>query len=185
MRNRTLFASCLSAVKGSSSLLFGQVQTWCLSLLLEVRIVRVQVPSSEIQGSRLEMIITVQEYIQRGFDSADVDPPHIENELYDQVQPEQHPFIHKTQLIIKKVLGFTVPLFHARGVFNYDVGMMPYRRPINVVVGRPIKVQQASKPEEAYVDELHDVYVKELERIWEEWKDEFAMERTGELQIVE
>ena len=110
---------------------------------------------------------------------------HIENELYDQVQPEQHPFIHKTQLIIKKVLGFTVPLFHARGVFNYDVGILPYRRPLNIVVGKPIKVQQASKPGEKYVDELHDVYVKELERIWEEWKDEFAMERTGELQIVE
>ena len=101
------------------------------------------------------------------------------------MQPEQHPLIHKTQLIIKKVLGFTVPLFHARGVFNYDVGMMPYRRPLNIVVGRPIKVQQATKPEEAYVDELHDVYVKDLEKIWEEWKDEFAMERTGELQIVE
>ena len=110
---------------------------------------------------------------------------HTENELYDQVQPEQHPLIHKAQLVIKKVLGFTVPLFHARGVFNYDVGMMPYRRPLNVVVGRPIKVQQASKPEEAYVDELHEVYVKELERIWEDWKDEFAVERTGELQIVE
>lgn len=108
-----------------------------------------------------------------------------ENELYDQVQPDQHPFIHKLQLVVKKVLGFTVPLFHARGVFNYDVGMMPYRRPLNIVVGRPIKVDQADKPSEGYVDELHDIYVKELERIWEEWKNVFARERQGELQIVE
>ena len=108
-----------------------------------------------------------------------------ENELYDQVQPEQHPAIHKVQLVIKKILGFTVPLFHARGVFNYDVGMMPYRRPVNVVVGKPIKIQQASKPDDAYVDEIHALYVKELERIWEEWKDEFAMQRTSELQIAE
>ena len=108
-----------------------------------------------------------------------------ENELYDQVQPEQHPLIHKAQLLAKKILGFTVPLFHARGVFNYDVGMMPYRRPLNIVVGHPIKVNQSSEPQASYVDELHDVYVKELERIWEEWKDEFAMERTSELQIVE
>lgn len=108
-----------------------------------------------------------------------------ENELYDQVQPDQHPFIHKLQLVVKKVLGFTVPLFHARGVFNYDVGMMPYRRPLNIVVGRPIKVDQADKPSEGYVDELHDIYVKELERIWEEWKNIFARERQGELQIVE
>lgn len=108
-----------------------------------------------------------------------------ENELYDQVQPEQHPFIHKAQLVVKKVLGFTIPLFHARGVFNYDVGMMPYRRPLNIVVGRPIKVDEASEPANRYVDELHDIYVKELERIWEEWKDEFAKERTGEMKIVE
>ena len=108
-----------------------------------------------------------------------------ENELYDQVQPEQHPFIHKAQLVVKKVLGFTVPLFHARGVFNYDVGMMPYRRPLNVVVGRPIKVQQSKKPSDAYVDEIHGLYTQELERIWDEWKDEFAKDRTGELEIVE
>ena len=108
-----------------------------------------------------------------------------ENELYDQLQPEQHPLIHKMQLVIKKFLGFTVPLFHARGVFNYDVGMMPYRRPLNIVVGKPIKVEQASKPVDDYVDRLHEMYVKELERIWEEWKEEFAMERTAELVIVE
>ena len=108
-----------------------------------------------------------------------------ENELYDQVQPDQHPFIHKIQLVIKKVLGFTVPLFHARGVFNYDYGLMPYRRPLNIVVGRPIKVEQASEPAETYVDALHAAYVKELERIWEEWKNQFAGERTEELSIVE
>lgn len=108
-----------------------------------------------------------------------------ENELYDQVQPEEHPLIHKIQLIIKKILGFTVPLFHARGVFNYDVGLMPYRRPLNIVTGHPIKVQQSPKPDDAYVDQIHDEYTKELERIWEAWKDEFASERRGELEIVE
>ena len=108
-----------------------------------------------------------------------------ENELYDQVQSEQHPFIHKMQLVVKKVMGFTIPLFHARGVFNYDIGILPYRRPLNIVVGRPIKVLQQGKPDEAYVDETHALYVSELERIWEEWKNEFAMTRTSDLEIVE
>ncbi len=108
-----------------------------------------------------------------------------ENELYDQVQPEQHPLIHKIQLLVKKFLGFTVPLFHARGVFNYDVGVMPYRRPLNIVVGKPILVEQASKPSEAYIAELHELYVKELQRIWEEWKDEFAMGVTKQFVIVD
>ena len=108
-----------------------------------------------------------------------------ENELYDQVDPEEHPLVHKVQLIVKKFLGFTVPLFHARGVFNYDYGLLPYRRPLNIVTGRPIKVQQASKPDDGYVDEIHGLYVRELERIWNEWKHEFAKERTRELEIVE
>lgn len=108
-----------------------------------------------------------------------------ENDLYDQVQPDTHPAIYKVQMAMKRTLGFTIPLFHARGVFNYDYGMMPYRRPLNVVVGRPIKVVRHEKPDEKYVDELHAEYVRELERIWDEWKDVFAKARREELQILE
>lgn len=109
-----------------------------------------------------------------------------ENDLYEQVSPDQHPFIRKLQLLMKHVLGFTIPLFHARGVFNYDVGLMPYRRPLNIVVGRPIPVVQQDREilDDNYVDELHGKYVAELERIWEEWRDVFAKDRTSEIQIV-
>ncbi|KAI9718814.1 MAG: diacylglycerol O-acyltransferase 1 [Chrysothrix sp. TS-e1954] len=108
-----------------------------------------------------------------------------ENELYDQATAESHPLIHKTQLLVKKFLGFTVPLFHARGVFNYDAGFLPYRRPMNIVVGRPIQVEQRSKPDEKYIDEVHERYMKELVRVWDEWKDTFAQDRKEELQIIE
>ena len=108
-----------------------------------------------------------------------------ENDLYDQVQPDAHPGIYKAQMAMKRALGFTVPLFHARGVFNYDYGMMPYRRALNVVVGRPIKVVRQAEPDERYLDELHARYVGELERIWREWKDVFAGGRREELMILE
>ncbi|KAK2750088.1 diacylglycerol O-acyltransferase 1 [Myotisia sp. PD_48] len=110
-----------------------------------------------------------------------------ENELYEQVAPDQHPLIHKFQMLMKRTMGFTIPLFHARGVFNYDVGLMPYRRPLNIVVGRPIQVvQQADrdKIDDHYVDELHAKYIQELRRLWDEYKNTFAMERTSELEIV-
>lgn len=55
-----------------------------------------------------------------------------ENDLYEQFDAAKHPRVHKMQLIVKRIFGFTVPLFHARGVFNYDVGLLPYRRPLNV-----------------------------------------------------
>jgi 2-acylglycerol O-acyltransferase 2 len=108
-----------------------------------------------------------------------------ENDLYDQVTSASHPNIHKAQLLAKKLLGFTIPLFHARGVFNYDVGLMPYRRPLNIVVGRPIKVTQSSKPTQEEIDKVHDEYVKELKNIWDLWKDDFARDRKGELEIDE
>lgn len=108
-----------------------------------------------------------------------------ENNLYNQVQPDRHPMIHRIQLVFKNICGFTVPLFHARGIFNYDMGLMPYRMPINVVVGRPIQVRQQSQLDDAYVDEIHGLYLAELERIWHEWKDEFAQDRTSEMEIVE
>ncbi len=108
-----------------------------------------------------------------------------ENDLYEQFQPEQHPNIHKFQLLVKKLLGFTIPLFHARGIFNYDVGLMPYRRSLNIVVGRPIKVMQNSKPEQEEIDRVHEEYVQELERIWNTWKDDFAPQRQGELEFAE
>ncbi|KAM5476352.1 diacylglycerol O-acyltransferase 1 [Microsporum canis] len=110
-----------------------------------------------------------------------------ENELYEQVNSDQHPLIHRFQMLVKSSMGFTIPLFHARGVFNYDVGLMPYRRPLNIVVGRPIPVIQQSdrsKMDDAYIDELHEKYIQELEKMWEEWKDTFAPNRISELEIA-
>ncbi|KAJ9668776.1 diacylglycerol O-acyltransferase 1 [Coniosporium apollinis] len=108
-----------------------------------------------------------------------------ENDLYEQVEKEEHPWIHRGQLMVKKALGFTVPLFHARGVFNYDVGMMPYRRPVNIVVGKPVKVVRQERPDQGYVDQVHERYVEELVGIWDQWKDTFARDRQGELEIVD
>jgi hypothetical protein len=108
-----------------------------------------------------------------------------ENDIYDQVDSESHPLLHKFQMLVKKVMGFTVPIFHARGIFNYDVGMMPYRRPINIVVGKPIRVIQDKHPNPEYMDEVHEKYIEELMRLWHEHKDTFAKQRTGELEIIE
>ena len=112
-----------------------------------------------------------------------------ENELYDQMDSEKRPWVQKGQMLVKKLMGFTVPLFHARGVFNYDVGLMPYRTPVNIVVGRPIKVVQQGKGDGAvdpkYLDEIHEKYVEELIRLWDSHKDTFAKDREYEIELVE
>ena len=108
-----------------------------------------------------------------------------ENELYDQLQPHKHPYLHKIQRHFLKVWKFTVPLLHGRGIFNYDVGLMPYRRPMNIVVGKPIKVVQNVNPDVDEVDRLHELYTEEVQKVWDRYKDQFAKNRKEELQILE
>ena len=38
-----------------------------------------------------------------------------ENDIYEQLDTNEHPYVHKAQMLVKKFMGFTVPLFHARG----------------------------------------------------------------------
>ncbi|KAK7951141.1 diacylglycerol acyltransferase [Apiospora aurea] len=107
-----------------------------------------------------------------------------ENELYHQLQPHEHPFVHRVQMFILKVWKFTLPFLHGRGIFNYDVGMMPYRHPLNIVVGAPVKVTQSNVVDDKEVDRLHELYVTELEKLWDRYKDEFSPDRKEDLQIL-
>ncbi|KEY71643.1 hypothetical protein S7711_08109 [Stachybotrys chartarum IBT 7711] len=109
-----------------------------------------------------------------------------ENDLYDQLSPKTHPVVHKVQMFFLKVFKFTLPAFHARGLLNYDIGLMPYRRPLNIVVGRPIQVNRAAdvQPTQEDIDRLHELYVNEVVKMWEAYKDQFAPDRIAEMQIM-
>ena len=109
-----------------------------------------------------------------------------ENDLYDQVSPERHPGIRRLQMWVLRTLKFTLPFLHGRGIFNYDVGLMPYRRPLNIVMGKPIKVSQARSGEVdmGEVERLHRLYVQELRKMWDRYKDDFAAERDEEMVIL-
>lgn len=109
-----------------------------------------------------------------------------ENDLYDQLSPKTHPLVHKMQMFTLKVFKFTVPALHGRGLLNYDVGLMPYRRPVNVVVGKPIEVHSAPghQPTPEEIDHYHELYIQELENIWETYKDSFVPGRVSEMEIT-
>ncbi|KAK2009630.1 diacylglycerol acyltransferase [Colletotrichum eremochloae] len=109
-----------------------------------------------------------------------------ENDLYDQLSPKSHPWVHNFQMFVLRVFKFTLPALHGRGILNYDVGMMPYRRPLNIVVGKPIKVTTSptAQPSQEEIDRLHGLYVAELQTIWDTYKDQFAPDRKAELQFI-
>ncbi|MBE3047087.1 hypothetical protein IMZ48_32100 [Candidatus Bathyarchaeota archaeon] len=107
-----------------------------------------------------------------------------ENALYDQLSPQTHPMVHRFQMLCLRVFKFTLPALHGRGVLNYDIGLMPYRRPLNIVVGKPVSVDRSASPNQEEIDRIHGLYVAELRKLWEAYKDEFAADRKSELEII-
>ncbi|KAL4249920.1 Diacylglycerol O-acyltransferase [Abortiporus biennis] len=108
-----------------------------------------------------------------------------ENDIYQQMPNEKGTLVHSFQKKFQNVFGFTLPLFHGRGLLNYNLGLMPYRRRIVTVVGRPIPVVRCEKPTLEEVMEVQSQYIEELMRIWNTYKDEFARTRRRELSIIE
>ncbi|KAL4866220.1 diacylglycerol acyltransferase-domain-containing protein [Aspergillus spectabilis] len=108
-----------------------------------------------------------------------------ENDLYTmETDLDPKTLSGRVQLFLKQKLGFTVPLFYAKGPHWFDFGIMPYARPVNVVVGRPIETRIVEGiVDGAYLNEIHGRYIEEVERIWREWRGVFAS-GCGEMEIL-
>jgi len=108
-----------------------------------------------------------------------------ENDIYQQMPNEKGTTLYKIQKKFQNVFGFTLPLFHGRGILNYHWGLLPYRRRIIAVIGRPVHVQKMSNPTVEQIREVQEAYIAELMRIWNTYKDEFARTRRRELSIID
>lgn len=56
-----------------------------------------------------------------------------ENEVFDQVENSRGTWLRWTQERLQSIMGISLPLFHARGIFQYSFGLMPYRKPIHTI----------------------------------------------------
>ncbi|KAF8957112.1 diacylglycerol acyltransferase-domain-containing protein [Flammula alnicola] len=108
-----------------------------------------------------------------------------ENDIYEQMPNEKGTTVYALQRKFQSIFGFTLPLFHGRGLLNYNLGLMPYRRQIVAVIGKPIRVQQCDKPTLEEVMRVQQKYIEELTRIWNVYKDTFAKGRLRELSIID
>lgn len=108
-----------------------------------------------------------------------------ENDLYEQVEGSQDSILSRFQQWLKQKVGFTLPLSHARGIFNYDLGIIPYRRPINIVVGSPITVPHIAYPSKEDVLKYHSQYVRGLNQLFEDNKRRFYHDYSGKNKSAE
>ncbi|XP_040282406.1 2-acylglycerol O-acyltransferase 2 [Bufo bufo] len=107
-----------------------------------------------------------------------------ENDLFDQVDNPRGSLLRAIQQKLQKVMGVALPLFHARGVFQYSFGLIPYRKPINTVVGKPIPVTENPHPSKEEVDLLHKLYTEKLSELFEENKAHYNVPAERHLTIV-
>lgn len=105
-----------------------------------------------------------------------------ETDCFNTLYAGKDTYLRRIQMWVKKNYGFTVPIFFARGIFNYDFGLLPFRTPLNVVVGNPIYVgPKRSNPSILEINHYHSLYVSELKRIFDTYKARFGY---GEKELV-
>jgi 2-acylglycerol O-acyltransferase 2 len=114
-----------------------------------------------------------------------------ENDLWNQVDNSEGTSVRKVQDALKKYITFTLPLFHGRGIFQYDFGLVPYRKPINTVIGAPIdlpKVSEQSVGKEKFrelVNEYHHKYMDSLKDLYDKHKDMYHKDRISDINFVQ
>ncbi|KAJ3413110.1 diacylglycerol O-acyltransferase 1 [Chytridiales sp. JEL 0842] len=108
-----------------------------------------------------------------------------ENDIWDQVPNPKGSYLRKFQQVFQKYASFSPPLFHGRGIFNYEFGILPYRRAITSVVGTPIECPKIPNPTEAEILEYQKKYLDGLQEIYDKYKDQYAPNRKRDLCFVE
>ncbi|XP_046365317.2 2-acylglycerol O-acyltransferase 2-like isoform X1 [Haliotis rufescens] len=98
-----------------------------------------------------------------------------ENDLYSQVPNPEGSFTRKLQITLTRVCGFSPPIFYGRGVFNYSFGLLPHRRPMNTVVGKPIGITKNENPTNEEVADLHQKYMDALIDLFETNKTKYGV----------
>ncbi|KAG7471064.1 hypothetical protein MATL_G00120510 [Megalops atlanticus] len=98
-----------------------------------------------------------------------------ENELFNQLRNPKGSMVRTVQEGLRKMVGFSLPLFHARGVFQYSFGLMPYRKPIYTIVGQPMVVEKNVNPTPEEVDRMHGQYLEALMQLFEQHKAKYGI----------
>ncbi|KAM3857698.1 2-acylglycerol O-acyltransferase 1 [Diretmus argenteus] len=107
-----------------------------------------------------------------------------ENELFDQMKNPTGSPLRTLQERMQSIMGVALPLFHARGVFQYSFGLIPYRSAIHTVVGKPISVAQTSCPSREDIESLHRVYLQSLTELFEQNKHTYGIEEDQHLSFI-
>ncbi|CAF1520017.1 unnamed protein product, partial [Adineta ricciae] len=94
------------------------------------------------------------------------------NDLYEQVSNPRGSTLRSIQMHLQKIMGYSLPLFHGRGIFQYKIGLLPIRHPVHTYVGEPIQIPKVSSEliTSKLIDEYHQKYMDALEQLFDKYK---------------
>lgn len=95
-----------------------------------------------------------------------------ENSVFNKVDLASYPFWHHLEAKWYQMFKFKHPIYYGRSLLSEDrSGIMPYKRPITVVLGDPIKVTKKESPSQADINELHEEYLRRVRSVYEDNSD--------------
>jgi 2-acylglycerol O-acyltransferase 1 len=91
---------------------------------------------------------------------------------------------HKFQRLFKHITTIGFPYGYGRGLFSDWFGFLPFRKPINTVIGTPIPVECVQNPTQEQVDALHEQFIDEMHKLFEKHKVNFKNEINKKIVLV-
>ncbi|XP_075425791.1 diacylglycerol O-acyltransferase 2-like isoform X2 [Ascaphus truei] len=108
-----------------------------------------------------------------------------ENEVLQQCLFQAGSWKRSLQNVFRQWIGFSPCIFYGQGIFSStSKGMMPFRRSINTVVGKPIPVPRTEKPTEEQVETYHALYISSLLDLFNTHKGRFGLQESEALTLV-
>ncbi|TPX75469.1 hypothetical protein CcCBS67573_g03264 [Chytriomyces confervae] len=102
-----------------------------------------------------------------------------ESDLFEQVDNREGTWIRWFQENFKEWATFSPLIPYGR------YGILPYRRPVTVVVGAPIDLPKVENPTEDEVRKWHRVYMSSLRSLFDAHKEELLPHRTSDLEFAD
>lgn len=104
--------------------------------------------------------------------------------------------------LVARTTGVSTPIFRGRGIFLKDIGLMPLRKPVNLVVGAPVETPRVDKDfkpkfdrsngkplndDARVVEEVHHRYIEAVKSLYQTHKNALwntpGINRRGTLKI--
>lgn len=93
-----------------------------------------------------------------------------DSSLWKQTENPEGSWLRWFQEWGKKIAGMSPTLFFGQGLRKGHWGVIPFRRELTTVVGKPLEVKKMDKATDEAIDELRERYIKELTGLFDRWK---------------